>query len=176
MEKELHDCARIYIEELEELFGPCDPTHFLNSIKTKGDFDFPHPCYHTVAVEGKTPIDIQLSKNVIGDFELAKWQLAHECVHLLDPWYSTWGPTNFLEEGIATWFQNYKVDEKLVGFVYGKAEWMVKGSIGSLAPAIKNIRHDYALRIGEIPPTVLADNCHGLPIYQAQMICERIPS
>ena len=31
-------------------------------------------------------------------------QIAHECVHLLDP--GLMGTTNFLEEGLATWFQD----------------------------------------------------------------------
>ena len=32
------------------------------------------------------------------------WQVAHECVHLLDP--AILGNTNFLEEGLASWFQD----------------------------------------------------------------------
>jgi hypothetical protein len=38
---------------------------------------------------------------------LARWQLAHECVHLIDPHFPA--PTNVLEEGLATWFQNRQV-------------------------------------------------------------------
>lgn len=43
-----------------------------------------------------------LSKNAAGYWPTAIWELAHECIHLLDP---TIGNTNYFEEGIAVIFQ-----------------------------------------------------------------------
>ena len=59
--------------------------------------------YHT---DGGCIVDIQIS-----DFpwehcspDQGKWQVAHECVHLLDP--GIVGTANYLEEGLAAWFQD----------------------------------------------------------------------
>lgn len=38
----------------------------------------------------------------------ARWHVAHESIHVLDPHSN---PTNYLEEGLATWFQNDRVKE-----------------------------------------------------------------
>jgi len=58
------------------------------------------------------------------DFKLlAHWQLAHECVHLIDPHKD---PTNFLEEGLATWYQNQKAEGFENSKSYKRAENLVR--------------------------------------------------
>ena len=58
-------------------------------------------------------VDIYLTKKAVLDDNArnAEWQLAHECVHLLDPNYRCDQQgniirTNVLEEGIASWFHD----------------------------------------------------------------------
>ena len=172
MEKILFDQALEFVEELESLFGPRDSSFSLRMIDIKDEYEYPHTYY---SPENGKLIDIRLTvKNVSENIELAKWQLAHECVHLIDPWQcSIWGPTNFLEEGLATWHQNSRINRIQTEFLYAKAEWMVMSFIDDLIPAIKHIRSNYKLRIGEIPFTVLMDNCPRIGPDFAKKMCER---
>ena len=85
------------------------------------------------------------------------WQIAHECVHLLDP--TPRGGSNFLEEGLATWYQNepYFHNEQVKIYIgrntkslpdYIEAEQLVRKCIPEgLLPAVKEIReHGGAFR------------------------------
>ena len=99
-----------FLSELETLFGPRDPDYELGEIRssTQGP--------RTVPREGSNHIaDILLTPGAYGGAysgQLAKWQMAHECLHLIDPYFhdSAEPPTIVLEEGLATWFQNQLQD------------------------------------------------------------------
>ena len=104
-----------YIDILEELFGPRDQRFVLGSIgETPYRADMPQTYFpNGFDLNGGCIVDIHISRlpwrtnaRVQGT-----WQVAHECVHLLDPGEPR---TNYLEKGLATWFQcesKYHVDE-----------------------------------------------------------------
>ena len=77
------------------------------------------------------------------------WQVAHECVHLLDPVER--GAANFLEEGLATWFQDEPLfhDDNVKRYIarnspppepYSTAKRLVLQCQPQIILAVKNIR------------------------------------
>ena len=62
-----------------------------------------------------SPPGIAIALSLGGSLEGHVWELAHESVHLLDPWNPSCKKegcsTNCLEEGLATWFQNRAVQD-----------------------------------------------------------------
>lgn len=146
----LEDQARNYLKILESIFGPCDPRFTFNTIKCSSD---DNPCtyfpkgYH---LNGDCLVDIHITKwpweNSCLDEGL--WQIAHECVHLLDP--GTFGTANVLEEGLATWFQNepfYHID-LVKNYIatnqtdpsYKRAEMLVRRSMPDILRVVKRLR------------------------------------
>ena len=102
---ELAESAKRYLVVLESMFGPRDLRFAFGTIR-KSD-DGPRTFYPGgFHLKGGCQIDIWISKNCWErqDLNTAKWEIAHECVHLLDP--SLDGTANVLEEGLATWFQD----------------------------------------------------------------------
>ena len=97
--------AHKYLHQIEEIFGACDRKFHLNEINEGIHGEPPHTHfpkgYHC---NGNCPVDIIITPYAATKPALAKWQIAHECVHLLDPVIG--GYSNFLEEGLATWFQD----------------------------------------------------------------------
>ena len=103
----------------------------------------------------------------------ATWQIAHECVHLLDPCEE--GKANYLEEGLATWFQmEPRFHNKIVkGYLkknrgrlirdprYVTALGMVRRNMPGLKKAIRDIRGSgtRALRDYAEPPSVPFGRC-----------------
>ncbi len=92
-------------------------------------------------------------------YDQGAWQVAHECVHLLNP-----GPrdtTNILEEGLATWFQNTPCyhDQNVQNYIpraensisqnYREAQELVCRYGESLRKAVKTLRIE-GVRIREI--------------------------
>ena len=78
-----------------------------------------------------------------------------------------------LEEGLATWYQNKSVPEKECHDVlYAPAEDLVKPMMDELPPAIKRIRQELGLRIGEIPPDILRADCSGMSEETAWKLCQ----
>ena len=90
---------------LECLFGPRDPRFVFGAIRESKD-NVPRTHflsnYHT---NGDCVVYIHIGKPAWEIFspDQSEWQLAHECVHLIDP--GEYGSANVLEEGLATWFQ-----------------------------------------------------------------------
>ena len=120
-------------------------------------------------------IVIRLGANTLTDPARARWQLAHECFHLLDPWNpkADGRPTNMLEEGLATWYQNSRVPEaEFHGGPYATAEDLVKPLMNNLPHAIKHIRRGLKLRIGELTPDVLRDHCPGMSEETSRKLCQ----
>lgn len=148
------------LDELENLFGPRNPEFEVGCIKEAEKT--PHIFF---CKDSSNTVDICLTRCALesGDFKWMHWQLAHECVHLIDPHEY---PTNFLEEGLATWYQNHKVPEKSPSFEsYKQAESLVLPytgtleNIGPLPRAIKRIRKEEKVAIGDIEAEVLISYC-----------------
>ena len=154
-----------FLADIERLFGQRDHSFTLVGIDIDKTPDnppmiwFPNSGIATGGVERRSKhIVIRLNKNALTDPIRARWQLAHECVHLLDPWCpKIEGRTaNVLEEVLATWFQNDRVSEAACHEEpYATAEKLVKPLIPKLTEAVKRIRVYRKKRIGEITHDVL---------------------
>lgn len=183
-----------FLKEIEELFGPRDSSYCLLGIDFHKSFDStlkedPVPMIW-YPVTGKSPqgagqpsrhIIIHLSAKAIGNPELAEWQLAHECVHLIDPWNPTVEGkyANVLEEGLATWYQCQAVTSKYLSETnYIEARDLVLKYEPSIFEAVKNIRQcekhtsGIPLRIGDISPDLLSRYCTGIEPDDAHKLCE----
>ena len=69
-------------------------------------------------------------------------------------------PANWLEEGLAAWFQNRHVPEaEYHEGQYGLAENLVLPLMDELPNAVKRIRGERRLRISAITPDVLREHC-----------------
>ena len=153
-----------YVLTLRDILGPPDPRFTFRSVDESPDeyprTFFPAPWYYDP--QGcKVYIHIGRSAWRSGNFAFAAWQLAHECVHLLDPGTP---PTNMLEEGLATWFQftpqfhdpdmHQFIDSnsKLVRGEYAEAKALTASAVlVGLLPAVKEIRAA-GVRISDIAP------------------------
>ena len=138
--------------------------------------------YHT---EGGCIVDIHIS-----DFpwehcspDQGKWQVAHECVHLLDPGIG--GTANFLEEGLATWFQNEPrfhddavrqyIARNTRTLLYDAAKDLVLRCMPQLTTAVKEIRES-SKRIREISPDVLAARLPHVDRETVNSLCVAFPA
>ena len=111
----LAQLTSVFIAEIERQLGPCDPdfTYVGLEFDTTPDAK-PQICFLDTGYPGHetdqnpTHITIRLTADAQTDANLAIWQLAHQCVHLIDPWNieTENRPTNYLEEGLATWYQS----------------------------------------------------------------------
>ena len=165
---------------LEYLFGPCDPRFVFGTIRKSEDGmprTFYPAGYHT---EGGCIVDIHIS-----DFSWehcsphqGKWQVAHECVHLLDLGID--GTTN-LEEGLATWFQDesrfhddtvrqYIARNTRTLLFYDAAKDLVLRCMPQLTTAVKEIRES-GKRIREISPDVLATRLPHVDRKMVESLC-----
>ena len=177
----LMEQAHRYMGEIERIFGHRDtkftlgsigraPDNKPNAIKGDGPYIFFPENHH---YDGNCPVDIYVSRKAWDNSycDQAAWQVAHECVHLLDPAEIKDG--NFLEEGLAVWFQNqpehhlqatkkyiaqgkHKLNEKDGREKkYIEAERIVNSLMPQLARAIKKIRREEKTRIYDIKPEQL---------------------
>ena len=173
-----------FLADIENRFGPRN--HEFSFVGVEID-ETPkaNPC-NWFPSSGISPCDhenrsryavIRLTPKALESRENAKWQLAHECVHLLDPWNKQVDgrPTNVLEEGLATWYQNFAAPCSLKSDVpsYVEAESLVKQHIDELQIAVKQIRLDHGVRIGEIPPDMLAKFCPSIHEAIVGRLCDR---
>ena len=151
-----------FLEELENLFGPRDKNFDLGEIIFK---EKPPPC--TFLRSNTNIVDIHLTNK-----DLLEWQLAHECVHLLDPYFPP--PTNFLEEGIATWFQTEKREDHSSDRLYIQAEKLVSPLMenGYLPNRLKSIRKNNC-RIGEITKKILRQEAPEIDGETAEKLTKR---
>ena len=171
-----------FLSKIEMLFGPRDHSFTLVGI----DIDktpvnppmiwFPDSGIPVGSRERRSKhIVVRLNQNALSHPVRARWQLAHECVHLLDPWHPglDGGPTNVLEEGLATWFQNWCVPEaEFHEGAYATAEKLVEPLMPELAEAVKRIREDRKIRIGETNADILCDYCPRVETDIARKLCE----
>ncbi len=174
--------ASWFLAEIEHLFGPRDRSFTLLGIdidQTPGEA--PHIWFPDSGIPSgdsrrrSRHIVIRLGQNALTDATRARWQLAHECLHLLDPWNESIEgcPANWLEEGLAAWYQNSRVPEaeSHEGY-YALAEDLVKPLMDELPNAIKRIRLEGRFRISEITPGVLRFYCPGLNEETLRMLCQ----
>ena len=116
----------IYRGILEDMFGPYDSRFNFGSIRRSTDpMDVPHTNFpNGFYLSGGCVVDIHISSEPLAEEleDQAVWQVAHECVHLIDP--GPKGTANYLEEGLATWFQDeieYHINEVQNYIRQGKA-------------------------------------------------------
>ena len=168
----LSDYVGHYLSELERLFGQRDPTFTLLGIEI---YRMPNAGPHLWFRGGQDPpkqIVIRLAPNAAPNPTLARWQLAHECVHLLDPTViAKEGPTILLEEGLAEWFQNTYVPE--AAFRAGEcAQDLVEPIMEQLSEAIRKIRSS-GVRLTDIDPSLLREHLPDMSKEMARTLCQR---
>ena len=164
-----------YLHELESLLGPRNSGYQLGTVR-KGDDHKPPTIWKP---NDNNTVDVFLTPFAMtGSYEwrLAQWQLAHECVHLIDPFFDP--PTIFMEEGIASWFQNRKFGEfrPHSGPLYVAAESLVEPYMenGSLPKTVRQIRQD-GCQINQITSDLLTKRMPALDIKIAKKMTERFP-
>ena len=179
--------AGIFLREVEELLGPRDPSYCFLGIDFHGPNLPPRNWFPDTGIPPSSnepsskQIIVHLTVNTIGDPERARWQLAHECVHLIDPWNPTIEGryTSVLEEGLATWYQCKAVSSKyLSDNNYKDARDLVLKYEPTLLDAVKNIRQKEqnasggSVRIGDISPELLAQYCKDIDSSDADELCK----
>ena len=163
-----------YLQRLEAWLGPRNPRFALGpilqcSLSTYRGPDgkpTPHPHIFRLFADHDI-IAVRLTDNSYfapDNGALARWQLAHECVHLLDvvPGIDDTSTTTVLEEGIATVFQHMMV----IGFrahetpesPYTRAEALVRPLVeaGVLPPIVRGLRQR-GIAISKISPQHLTE-------------------
>ena len=178
----LPEYASQFLAEIEHQFGPRDYSFAVTGIdldQTAGEQ--PHLWFpnsgipHDDGQRRSKHIVIRLGPNALTDPARARWQLAHECFHLLDPWNEKVDgrSTNWLEEGLAAWYQNNSVPEaEFHEGLYAVAEELVRPLMDELPHAIKHFRQERGLRISAITPDVLREYCAGFSEETLQKLCQ----
>ena len=178
----LPEYASRFLADIEHCFGPRDHSFVLVGIdidKTPNNRPrlwFPDSGIQPDDTERRSRhVVIRLGSSALTDPVRARWQLAHECFHLLDPWSRRVDgrPTNWLEEGLAAWYQNTRVPEaEWHEGSYTAAEALVTPLMEDLSSAVKRIRRERRMRIGEFTPEVLRDYCPGFQMRTLQRLCQ----
>lgn len=171
---------------LEEMLGPFDSRFVFGTIKKSIDEDdVPHTNFPGgFHLDGGCVVDIHISswpwENLSPD--QGPWQVAHESVHLLDP--GVRGSATFLEEGLATWFQDepsFHTDavrayiERGAAHTrrYQVAKELVSSCMPNLVPVVKDIRSQ-GLRIREITADMLSPQLPTVDRATVEHLCTRI--
>ena len=182
----LAQLTSVFIAEIEKLLGPRDSnfTYVGLEIETTQNATpqiwFPHTG-HPEYESGKRSkhIIIRLTESAQSNANVATWQLAHQCVHLIDPWQIEveGRQPNFLEEGIATWYQNTIVQGVPYDRPYAEAKTLVEPYMPELNAAIKHIRTQHNIRISAIDdPDLLLRHCPEMDAKSAENLCRRFES
>lgn len=174
--------ASRFLADIEHLFGPRDHSFTLVGIEidtTPGAC--PRLWYPDSGIAPDDPerrsrhVIIRLGPNALTHPARARWQLAHECFHLLDPWNLRVDgrSVNWLEEGLAAWFQNSRVPEaEHHEGQYAIAEGLVSPLMDELPHVVKRIRVERRLRIGEFTPSVLQAYCPQISEETSRSLCQ----
>ncbi len=182
----LAQLTSVFIAELERLLGPRDPKFTYTGLEFDTTPDAkPHIWFLKTGYPGHetdqdpTHITIRLTEAAQNDANLAIWQLAHECMHLIDPWNTKreGRPSNYLEEGLATWYQNTIIQDipnTLPQYVEAKS--LVEPFMPELAGTVKHLRTNHDLRIGSIDdPDLLMKHYPDMASIIAENLCRRFP-
>ncbi len=156
------------ILEVEALFGPRDRDYTLLGIEFSGTIPqiwFPGDCQH---------IAIQLGEPSMADAKRARFQLAHETVHLLDPVVA--GTASVLEEGLVTYYQlTYSHREDPNYFTgdakYDSASRLASKLMTACPQAVKSLR-SHGKRISALTAGELRDACAELTHEEAMALAQ----
>ena len=178
----LPEYASRFLADIEHSFGPRDRSFTLAGIdldRTPGRGPrlwYPDSGIAPEEAERRSKhVVIRLGPNALTDPARARWQLAHECFHLLDPWNEKVDgrPANWLEEGLAAWYQNSQVPEaEWHEGSYALAEQLVRPLVDELPHAVKRIRAERRLRISAITPSILWAYCPKMSGETARELCK----
>ena len=184
----LEQQARRYRGLLEDIFGQCDQRFVFGSIKQSIYKDsVPHTGFETkFHCDGGCVVNIHISERPWKHCwcDQGTWQLAHESVHLLDPVVAE--KATFLEEGLATWFQDeptfhIEVVKKYIekGIThqqhYTVAKELVCRCMPRLTSMVKKIRSS-GVRIQDITADVLAPCLPNVDRKTIEHLCTRFSS
>ena len=179
----LAQLTSVFIAELERLFGPRDTNYTYTGLEFDTTPDAkPHIWFLKTGYPGHetdqnpTHITIRLTEAAQNDANLAIWQLAHECVHLIDPWNTQLEgrPTNYLEEGLAAWYQSTIIQNIPLDPPYDQAKSLVQPHMPQLAQTIKHLRTNQNLRISAINnPELILKHSPELGVEVAEKLCRR---
>ena len=176
-----------FITDIEFLFGPRDTSFTFVGIEMDATPQaIPRNWFpYSGAPVGESVMQtrhvlIRLTGEAPINPEYACWQLAHECVHLLDPWHidAEGQPLNFLEEGIAAWYQDMRCPKyHNIDAPYVEAKSLVEPYMPALGNAVKHIRTQHKTRISAIDdPDLLLRHCPEMENLVAENLCRRFPS
>ena len=171
-----------YLAVLEEMFGPRDSRFEFGKVRESRSSPRTHfpRGYYTV---GGCVVDIHIGaypwKHCC--YDQGTWQVAHECVHLLDPGIN--GSANNLEEGLATWFQDEVQyhDELVKRYIarnsphaesYSRAKQVVTECMPELASAMKAIRSS-GTKIRDISVDELAARLPNADSDSVERLCAK---
>lgn len=180
IEQSIHDLRPFLVEcvhDVQGLLGPRDEQFCFPKIRSANRHGpYTDSSKHNLAV---VLPESSLSKC---DLTEARWHIAHESIHVLDPHSN---PTNYLEEGLATWFQNTKVDSYTGPrwYPWAEAEKRVKSLMDTLPNGLRRFRDEQRrLRLRGDPYTKLGDIAAELLIRYcpetratARLLIERFP-
>lgn len=187
LERQVH----LYKAQLEGMFGKCDEGFVFGTIKkstmkSTGNSSVPHTEYpDTFHFGGNCLVDVHISEWPWDhcSYDQGAWQVAHECVHLLDP--VVYGTANYLEEGLATWFQDeprfhadavqrYIRRNTPPSQNYALAKRLVSDCMPQLIPAVKEIRLSN-VRISRINADTLKRHLPNVDPNVIERLCDKFP-
>lgn len=148
------------LRKAENQFGPRDKSFTIVGIEFRDGVPrvwFPGNCGHVV---------VQLGLTAMQDPNRAIFQLAHECVHLLDP---ASGTTNNLEEGVATHFSLEFMQSQLgVSYQTGDPKY---DNACSLVRSLLAVRNDVVKELRRLHGPL-----RGITAQQISAVCSGLNS
>ena len=175
--RKLQPCLKRFVRDAEALFGPRNERWDFPLIRARkdggnGPYTDTSKCPHLTVLLPECSL-------MRDDLTEAEWHVAHESVHVLDPHAN---PTNYLEEGLATWFQNCKVKQ------YNGPRWdpwveaenRVKPWTDVLPERLKRFRAKQRelrlqgqrwIRLGDITDDVLSVYCREVNEQAKSLVC-----
>lgn len=152
---------------IEEQFGERNRSFTLVGVEfceTGPQCWFPGNCGHIV---------IQLNTSAMNDRVRAFYQLAHECVHLLDP--GVLGTASVFEEGVATLFSLEYARRFWANYPQIESKYTAAARLAGLAlTANRNIIRELrsqGIRFSQFTSPQLTAGCPGLPAGVASVLC-----
>jgi hypothetical protein len=129
------------LDMAQRMFGERDHAYTLLGVEYCGD----QPRVWCPGNRGD--LVVQVSVSCLDEPERACYQLAHECIHLLGP--SGCSSATVLEEGLATWFAQYYLRERIGNpnwrsalYSYTRAQQQVEALLALDANAIRVLREE----------------------------------
>lgn len=178
----LRTAVERYLGKLEFLLGPRDERFIFGTIKKSHDdrprTHFPNNYYTT----GGCVVDIHITEFPWEHCspDQGRWQVAHECLHLIDPGEKG---TIVLEEGLASWFQNEPRfhSSKVRNYIEGNPkdghyeparQLVIECKPDRLVKVVKEIRKS-DIRIRCIKPEMLEAHLHGVNSSTIEELCQK---